>query len=93
MTTRNWLLIGTPFIAVALVLVLVVPNPTPAQNLVFRVILALGAAFVSVPIMGSIGITMPFVTATGAIAVFVLVYVYTPAFVRALKSRSSMPRP
>jgi VIT1/CCC1 family predicted Fe2+/Mn2+ transporter len=76
---------GVVFITVILVLVIFIPNPTKTQAHVFSVVLALAAgAFASV-LSGMLNVRLKFgkrlaIGATGALAVFVIVYFFMPAF-------------
>lgn len=70
---------GVLFVAVMLVIALAVPNPTPTQWFVFRVVLALAAAGIGAVIPGLIVVNVSnIVRASGAIALFVLVYLWNP---------------
>jgi hypothetical protein len=71
---------GVVFIVIMLVIALFVPIPSAFQYFVFRSVLAISvAAFASV-IPGILKITIPnWLTAGGAFAVLVLVYLYNPA--------------
>jgi hypothetical protein len=71
---------GIFFIMSMLVLALFVPNPTPFQYLVFRVVLSLAAAGVAAMIPGFIELNIPnWIRAGGALAVFLIVFFYNPA--------------
>ncbi len=75
---------GVSFILGLVILALLVPNPTPFQYTVFRVILSLAAAGVAAVIPGFIELNMKagarfVIHAGGAIAVFVIVYFVNPA--------------
>lgn len=71
---------GVVFVVVLLVLATLVPNPTPFQYTVFRIVLALAAGGVAAMIPGFLTINVPnFLRAGGALAVFVIVYFYSPA--------------
>jgi internalin A len=68
------------FIIVIITIALFVPNPTAFQYTIFRVVLALFAAGTAIMIPGALEITIKnWLKATGAIAVFVIVYFYSPA--------------
>ncbi len=80
---RNGVLIfGVAFLVVLLVIALAVPNPTASQLLIFRVVLALAAAGVAWFIPGFIDVNVRLpriaIRASGAIAVFVIVYLVNP---------------
>lgn len=71
---------GVTFVSVLLVLALFVPNPTPFQYTVFRIVLALAAGGVAAMIPGFIQLTISsWVQAGGALAVFLIVFFYSPA--------------
>jgi hypothetical protein len=78
---------GVVFIAVLIVIAITIPNPTPLQYLVFRITLALAAGGVAAVIPGILDVRIPnFVTAGGALAVFIIVYFYSPADLAVQKS-------
>lgn len=71
---------GVVFVIALLVLALFVPNPTPFQYTVFRVVLALAAAGAAAMIPGFLQVTIAeWLRAGGALAVFVIVFFYNPA--------------
>jgi hypothetical protein len=71
---------GVVFVATLLTLAIVIPNPTLSQLSVFRTVLALSAAGVGAVIPGFIHVQMKsFVRAGGALALFVIVYFFSPA--------------
>jgi lysylphosphatidylglycerol synthetase-like protein (DUF2156 family) len=75
---------GTVFLAAMLVLAVAMPSPTPSQIETFRIITALGAGGVAAVIPGLLGLRLAqgrtfAVSASGALAVFVIVYFYSPA--------------
>jgi len=71
---------GVVFVAAILVIALAIPNPTDFQYNVFRIILALAAGGVAAVIPGILNVNLSrFITASGALAVFVVVYFYSPA--------------
>jgi hypothetical protein len=71
---------GIVFVVVLLLLALAVPNPTAFQYLVFRIVLALAAAGVASMFPGFLQVTVPkWVRATGALAIFVIVFFWNPA--------------
>src|SRR5262245_52221101 len=70
---------GVLFVGVLLTLVVAIPDPSPAQLVVFRTVLALAAGGVAAFIPGLLHVELPWVRAGGALAVFVLVYLYSPA--------------
>ena len=71
---------GTLFVAVFLLIAFFIPNPTDFQYTIFRIILALAAAGVAAMIPGFISVEVGnAVKAGGAIAVFVIVFFFSPA--------------
>lgn len=75
---------GVFFVIIMLALALFVPNPTPFQLLVFRVVLALAAAGVASMTPGFLEIDLGVrktqaIRAGGALAIFVIVYRLNPA--------------
>jgi hypothetical protein len=73
-------LFGVCFVVVLLVLAIVFPNPTPFQYTVFRIVLALAAAGTAAMIPGFITARVSTVIrAGGALAVFVIVFFFSPA--------------
>ena len=70
---------GATICIVMLVIAIYFPNPTKFQILVFRVILSLSAASIAALIPGFIKVNIsPYITAGGAIAVFIIVYWFNP---------------
>lgn len=76
---------GAIFVATIIVIALFVPNPSPFQYTVFRIVLAIAAAgFVSMT-PGFISMEVSkFIRAGGALAVFVIVFFYAPAAIQAV---------
>jgi len=75
---------GVVFVTALLVFVALVPNPTDRQFEVIRIILALAAGGVASMIPGFLNLklqtgTKSTIRAGGALAVFVLVYFFSPA--------------
>ncbi|MEM7167719.1 MAG: hypothetical protein AAF581_19870 [Planctomycetota bacterium] len=71
---------GVVFIIVMLVIVIAIPEPTDTQFFVFRVVLALAAAGAAAMIPGFLELRAgPVFKAGGAIAVFGVIYFYSPA--------------
>lgn len=71
---------GVVFIIALIVSVFLIPNPTPFQYIVLRIVLALAAAGVAGTFSGFLEITLPgWLKAGGAAAVFVIVFFYNPA--------------
>lgn len=81
---RLAVIFGVAFVATILIIALFVPDPTGFQYTIFRIVLALAAAgFVSMTpgfIQAQVGTT---IRAGGALAVFVIVYFFTPAAIAA----------
>ncbi len=71
---------GVAFLIALLALAIAVPDPTPFQYTVFRIVLALAAAAFAATIPGFLEVTISGIArATGAIAVFMIVYFFSPA--------------
>jgi len=71
---------GIIFLVFILVIAIFIPNPTSFQYTVFRIVLALAAAGVAAMIPGFINVAIGnAVRAGGAIAVFVIVFFFSPA--------------
>jgi uncharacterized membrane protein YedE/YeeE len=71
---------GVMFVILMLGIAVFVPHPTPFQYGVFRSVLALAAAGVAAFIPGFISVALKsWLRAGGAIAVFVIVYFFSPA--------------
>ena len=71
---------GVVFLIAVLALAVFIPNPTPFQYTVFRIVLALAAGGVAAMIPGFIRAEVPkYVQAGGALAVFVIVFFFSPA--------------
>ena len=78
---------GAVFLAAILILVVLIPNPTPPQFKVFSVVMALAAGGIATTISGMMNVTMTLgkriaIGATGALAVFVIVYFFVPAMAK-----------
>lgn len=72
--------IGIIFIVVLLLLALFVPEPTKFQYEIFRVVLALAAAGFAAILPGAISAKLPWgIGAVGSLAVFSIVYFFSPA--------------
>lgn len=70
---------GCVFVAVVLYIALRVPNPTPTQWFIFRVILALAAGGIGAVLPGLISVTVsPYIRASGAVALVFLVFWFNP---------------
>jgi hypothetical protein len=71
---------GAVFVTALLVLAVAVPSPTPFQYTVFRIVLALAAGGVAAVIPGFLQAKVgKAIRAGGALAVFVIVFFYSPA--------------
>jgi hypothetical protein len=79
---------GVVFVVAILTLVVLFPNPTPAQFEIFRIIIALASGGIAVVIPGMLNFHMDFeftsaqsivLRASGALAAFLIVYFYSPA--------------
>jgi len=71
--------LGVLFVSVLLVIVIVVPEPKPNQALVFRVVLALGAACIGGVLPGLFHIAAGWLKAGGAVGLMVLVLLLDPS--------------
>jgi hypothetical protein len=76
------LIVGVLFALVILGAVVIIPNPTPTQFFVFRGVFAISLAAIAAIIPGLLNVESRFqklsIKATGAIAVFVLVWLLNP---------------
>jgi hypothetical protein len=71
---------GVVFVATILALVFAFPNPTPFQYTIVRIILALSTAAVATLLTGFLTVEVSnYIKAGGALAVFVIVYFWSPA--------------
>lgn len=71
---------GLILIIAILTLAMFVPNPTPFQYNVFRIVLSIAVAGLGAAIPGFLQVKIGrWIAATGALAIFVLVYLYNPA--------------
>ena len=71
---------GVVFVGTLMVAAIAIPNPSPFQFFVFRIVLALAAAGVAAMIPGFLEVKFgKWLRATGAIAVFAIVYLVNPA--------------
>jgi hypothetical protein len=71
---------GVVFVVALLVLAIAFPEPTPFQYTVFRIVLALAVAGVAALIPGFVELNIAaWLKAGGAMAVFAIVYFYSPA--------------
>jgi len=71
---------GVVFTIVLLAIAFATPNPTAFQYTVFRIVLALAAAGMAAMIPGFLQATIStWLQAGGALAIFVIVYFYSPA--------------
>ena len=85
---------GCIFVIVLLVIALAIPEPTAQQMFIFRVVLALAAAGIGAVIPGFLDINGKIleisIRATGALALFVLIYNINPP---GLAAKSALPKP
>jgi len=80
---------GVAFVVVLLLLAVRYPNPTPFQYTVFRIVLALAAGGVAAMIPGFLTLAVSNrIRASGALAVFVVVYFYSPAELTGVKVKT-----
>jgi hypothetical protein len=80
---------GIVFVVVLLILAIKFPNPTPFQYTVFRIILALASGGVAAMIPGFLTVQVSTKLRTGgALAVFVIVYFYSPAGLTGVKVKT-----
>ena len=70
--------VGVGLIGAGVVIAIFVPHPSSFQMFVFRILAALGAAGIGASLPGFIGFKTPAVTAGGAVALFVLIYLVNP---------------
>jgi hypothetical protein len=74
---------GVIFITFLLVAIIFIPNPSPAQETIFRIVIALAAAGIGAMIPGVLDLKLNFwtqlvISAGGALAIFVIVFFYNP---------------
>ena len=82
---------GVVFVAVLLVLAVAFPNPTPFQYTTFRIVLALAAGGIAAMIPGFLAVNVStWLRAGGALAVFAIVYFYSPAELTGVKTESQL---
>jgi hypothetical protein len=80
---------GVVFVVVLLVLATRYPNPTPFQYTVFRIVLALASGGVAAMIPGFLSVQVStWLRSGGALAVFVIVYFYSPAGLTGVKVKT-----
>ena len=75
---------GVVFLAAILALVVLIPDPTKVQRIVFITVMALASGGVSTTISGMLNVNIKLgnqlvVGAAGALAVFVIAFFYVPA--------------
>jgi hypothetical protein len=73
---------GVVFISVMLVFATQIPNPTQFQQWVFIVVVALAGAGIGAVIPGVLNYKSPYLTAGGALAVFVIIFLLKPALLQ-----------
>ena len=78
---------GVVFVSVILALVVFLPEPTTAQYVVFKTVLAIAAADVGAMLPGLLEVQINnFIRAGGAMAIFAVVYFYSPALIEQTRS-------
>ena len=71
---------GILFIGIVIIIAFMVPNPTHFQYVVFRTVLSIFTGAVASLLPGVIGLSgIRYIDASGALAVFVVVYLWDPA--------------
>ena len=75
---------GVIFLAAILAIAVLLPNPTPQQFMIFRIVIAVAAAGVAAVIPGLLAVNLSAgkklaIRAGGALAVLVIVYFFSPA--------------
>lgn len=92
----NWQIVtafffGAMFLTAILVLVVLIPNPTPAQFLVFRIVISLAAAGIVGVFSGYLHVQGQIakwaIRGGGAFAVFLVVYFFSPTLVESTAVR------
>ena len=73
------LIVGVVFMLIGLVVAMAFPNPTVFQIFVFRVFVALSGGAFAAYIPGMLDIDLKWVRGSGAIAVFLILYLVSPA--------------
>jgi hypothetical protein len=83
---------GVVFIAIILAIAVLIPEPTSFQFNIFKTVLALAGAGVAAVIPGILNVKIStWITAGGALAVFVVLFFYSPASL-AVKDISVLPK-
>lgn len=82
---------GIAGVVVMLIIAFFFPTPSPFQYTIFRIVLALVGAGVGATIPGLLAVASGPIRASGAIAVFVIVYFFSPAQLLARKPTPSVP--
>lgn len=81
------IIVGTIFLVALLIIGIIIECPTNSQNRIFTTILALAAASFSATIPGFINVKYrELITASGALAVFVIIFLLKPADLSDFKS-------
>ena len=81
-------ILGLILLTVSLVLAFAVPSPTRFQEMIFRGLFGLAAASIASEIPGILDINSKVVSASGALAVFVLIYLFNPPkLIQEIKSK------
>lgn len=73
------LIVGVGFMLIGLVVAMAFPNPTVFQIFVFRVFVALSGGAFAAYIPGMLDVDLKWVRGSGAIAVFLILYLVSPA--------------
>ena len=84
---------GAILVLIMLAIAFICPSPTPFQYTIFRIVLALASAGIAAMIPGFINVEVgTAVRAGGAIAVFAIVYFFSPAALPAPQSNASLSK-
>lgn len=86
-------LLGVILVATMLVFAVLFPNPSPTTQWIFIVVLSLAAAGVGAVIPGILKINIPYIEAGGALALFLLVFLFKPAIVQGVGNFKTPPVP
>ncbi len=82
---------GVIFLSLILAIAILIPNPTRFQYEIFRITIALAAGGAAAVVPGILNVRIgSFITAGGALAVFVVVYFYSPAQLAVEEMHSNM---
>jgi hypothetical protein len=79
-SSRTSLWLGVILVATILLLIIFIPCPSASQYFIFRIVIAIATAGLTTVIPGVVNLKLTNgITASGALAVFVLVYFFDPA--------------